>query len=276
MFCFCRTASGFRRGFRGLTLLAMASIMLSMTFQRDKSDPPLPENATLGEWALFLDLDGTLIDLAPTPDSVIVPPGLIETLAVLDQKMSGALAIISGRSLGVIDRLLAPLRLAAAAEHGAQIRPAAHDTGEPVGDLAVPQSWRRQLHELARQWPGALIEEKPNGIAVHYRADPALEETVSAALAAIVAGDACFEVLPAAMAREIRHRAANKGEALRRLMRRPPFATRRPLFVGDDVTDEDAIKAACALGGIGLRVPDHFGGAPARVRAWLCELAGRD
>ncbi|WP_166645065.1 trehalose-phosphatase [Dongia mobilis] len=246
-----------------------------MTFQRDISDPPLPDHATLGEWALFLDLDGTLIDLAPTPDSVVVPPDLIETLAVLEQTMSGALAIVSGRSLGVIDRLLAPLRLAAAAEHGAVIRAGAHDAAEAGGDMAVPASWRRQLRQLAQQWPGALVEEKPNGIAVHYRANPALEEMVSTALAAMVAGDSSFEVLPAAMAREIRHRDANKGAGLQRLMRRMPFAARRPLFIGDDVTDEDAIAAAQALGGIGLRVPDHFGGAPARVRAWLCELAGR-
>lgn len=250
--------------------------MLPMTFQRDKSNPPLPDHVNLGEWALFLDLDGTLIDLAPTPDSVVVPPDLIETLAVLDKKMSGALAIISGRSLGVIDRLLAPLCLVAAAEHGAVIRAAAHDTHGAGGDMAVPDSWRRHLRELALQWPGALIEEKANGIAVHFRANPALEEMVSSALAEMVAGQDAFEILPAAMAREIRHRDANKGVALRRLMQGEPFIRRRPLFIGDDVTDLDAIRAAQALGGIGLHVGEDFEGEPARVRAWLGDLAGRD
>lgn len=246
-----------------------------MTSERENVTPPLPGHATLGDWALFLDLDGTLLDLAPTPDSVSVPGDLIETLAALQIRLDGALAILSGRSLGVIDHLLQPLRITAAGEHGASLRWSGSDPASEEADAVVPEAWRRRIHEMALSWPGALVEEKPHGIAVHYRANPALETEVSALLGQIVDGDRSFEVLPAVLAREIRHRLVNKGAALRRLMRVSPFDGRRPFFIGDDVTDEDAIEAAAQLGGVGLRVAEGFAGGPADVRTWLRQLSGR-
>lgn len=244
-----------------------------MTFQRDIANPPRPDCMPPGDWALFLDLDGTLIDLAPTPDSVSVPTDLIETLAVLQAQLSGALAIVSGRSLDVIDSLLAPLKLAAAAEHGAELRPENEVSPQDDSHMTVPASWRAHLRDLATHWPGALVEEKPHGVAIHYRANPALEAEIGGAMESMAAQHPDFEVLPAIMAREIRHRDANKGAALRRLMEMAPFSARRPLFIGDDVTDEEAVRAANDLGGVGLRVPQHFGGEPERVRAWLSEFA---
>lgn len=247
-----------------------------MMVERDITDPPLPEGASLGEWAIFLDLDGTLLDLAPRPDAVRVPEDLTDSLHALQQRCGGAVAILSGRPLATIDDFLQPLRPAAAAEHGAVLRRA--DGSIDPSDIAavVPAAWRRMIHDMIDGWPGALIEEKPHGFAVHYRANPALEPVISAALHDIAAADDDFEVLPATMAREIRHRMAHKGNALHRLMETAPFAGRQPLFIGDDITDEDAIRAAEQLGGRGLRVADWFDGAPARVRAWLKELAGRD
>lgn len=246
-----------------------------MILEREQIDPPLPDHVTLGGWALFLDLDGTLLDLAPKPDSVVVSQDLIETLAVLQTKLEGALAILSGRSLSVIDRLLHPLQLAAAGEHGISLR--GSDGGAVLESEAamVPTAWRTRIHELALAWPGALVEEKSHSIAVHFRANPALETEIAAELGRLVANNAGFEVLTAIMAREIRHCTANKGSALRHMIQWPAFASRRPLFIGDDVTDEDAIVASRALGGLGLRVADHFNGQPANVRAWLKQLAGR-
>ncbi|WP_374367461.1 trehalose-phosphatase [Dongia sp.] len=247
-----------------------------MIIERDISDPPLPDNVATGDWALFLDLDGTLLDLAPTPDSVIVPKDLIETLAALHTRLDGALAIVSGRSLSTIDAFLQPLRLAAAGEHGAVLRYADGSFGGAGASAAVPVLWRAKIRDAARNWPGALVEEKPHGIAVHFRANPKLETEITTALADLTAADPAFEVLPAAMARELRHRGAHKGAALRHLMQTSPFAGRRPLFIGDDVTDEDAITAAQALNGIGLRVPEHFAGQPTLVRAWLRHLSGKE
>lgn len=247
-----------------------------MIFKREKSDPPLPDRASIHDWALFLDLDGTLIDLAPTPDAVVVTSDLIESLAALQRHLQGALAIISGRSLETIDKLLQPLHLAAAGEHGAAVRDINGIVRGVVSDASVPVEWRAFLFEAAKSWPGALVEEKPHGVAVHFRANPALESEVSAELARLVARDSNFEILPASMAREIRHKKVNKGAALNALMRDAPFVGRRPLFIGDDVTDEDAIAAAQALGGLGLRVPEQFGGQPSQVRSWLRDIAGKD
>lgn len=246
-----------------------------MMVEREIPDRPLPEAASLGDWALFLDLDGTLLDLAPTPDSVRVPKDLPAALSSLALRCGGAVAILSGRSLETIDTLLRPLRPAAAAEHGAVLRRADGSIDPGDAEAVVPAAWRGEIRILAAGWPGALVEEKPHGIAVHYRANPELEPVVTSALNRIARANNAFEVLPAIMAREIRHRMAHKGEALCRLMRTAPFAGRRPLFIGDDVTDEDAIRASEQLGGHGLRVHERFDGAPAKVRDWLRHLAGR-
>lgn len=244
-----------------------------MMLQRDDNRPPRPGLINLRDWALFLDLDGTLLDLAATPDSVFVPRHLIETLAALRTRLSDALAIVSGRPLRSIDRLLHPLLIAAAGEHGAVLRFPGGEIAEAGADTVVPAQWREAIHQRADNWPGVLVEEKSHCVAVHYRGNLAAAVPVMTLLESLVAADAAFEVLPALMARELRHRSINKGDALAALMAREPFRGRRPIFIGDDVTDEEAIAAAVRLGGIGLRVHEVFEGEPARVRAWLADLA---
>jgi trehalose 6-phosphate phosphatase len=246
-----------------------------MMLQGDQTLPPSPDQINRREWAIFLDLDGTLLDLAASPDSVLVPKHLIETLAALRRGFSGALAILSGRSIRIIDRLLHPLLLAAAGEHGAVIRCADGAIKEADTSTVVPANWRQIIHEAAGNWPGVLVEEKSHGVAIHYRHNLSAALPIMSLLEEMIKEDDAFQVLPAVMARELRHRSINKGDALmRRLMAdRSHFDGRRPLFIGDDVTDEDAIAAADRLGGIGLRVPDAFAGEPARVRAWLAEIA---
>lgn len=246
-----------------------------MMLQRNHNLPPQADRFDFHDWALFLDLDGTLLDLAASPESVFVPKRLIETLASLRAQMNGAVAILSGRALRSIDRLLHPLLITAGGEHGAVLRLPDGEIVEADSGTVVPAHWRQLIHQQAEELPGILVEEKLHGVALHYRADPGLGVPVTALLEQLVESDPNFEILPALMARELRHRSINKGAALARLMATAPFSGRRPLFIGDDVTDEDAILAAGKLGGLGLRVPDAFAGEPARVRNWLSELALR-
>ena len=237
------------------------------------SSAPCPQDIDLAKWAMFLDLDGTLLDIAASPDSVLVPQRLIEALAALRARADGAVAVLSGRTLRNIDRLLHPLIITAGSEHGAVLRLPDGEVADSGSATVVPEHWRRIISAEAARWPGVLIEEKAHGIALHYRANPALSVPVIALLEQFVESDPTFEILPALMARELRHRSVNKGEALRRIMHVDPFRGRLPLFIGDDVTDEDAVRAAEEMGGVGLRVADAFAGEPARVRDWLAKVA---
>jgi trehalose 6-phosphate phosphatase len=224
--------------------------------------------------ALFLDLDGTLLEIAPTPDQVKVPPGLPPLLCNLRSLLGGAVAIVTGRSIGFVDSILMPFAGSAAGEHGVALR---YDDGtieEMPSGAAVPPSWREALEAAAERWPGVLIEPKPHGVAVHYRLIPERGNDVWRLVRALVPQDhPWFRLMPAREAVEIGPRAASKGHAVERLMAQPPFHGRRPIFVGDDFTDEAGMEAARRLGGEGLRVAEVFGGEPAAVRAWLARGA---
>lgn len=223
-------------------------------------------------WALFLDIDGTLIDIAPRPQDVIVPSDLPALLQAASVRFGGALALVSGRALDVIDQLVAPLRLPAAAEHGAIIR-LSDGTVQTCVARGVPLSWREHLHAETKDWTGVLVGEKQASVAVHYRLAPEREAEVRALVMRIVAEDPAFEVLPARMAFEIRPRGADKGTAIRRFLETAPFQGRVPVFVGDDVTDEDGFAVARAAGGLGLHVAHDFGDETANVRQWLKTIA---
>lgn len=219
-------------------------------------------------WALFLDIDGTLIDIAPRPQDVIVPADLPDLLHAVSDRLGGALALVSGRALDVIDQLMAPLILPAAAEHGAIIRRSdgSVQTCVPHG---VPLSWREHLRAETKDWTGVLVGEKQASVAVHYRLAPERENDVHALVKRIAAEDPAFEVLAARMAFEIRPRGADKGTAIRRFLETIPFHGRVPVFVGDDITDEDGFAVARAAGGLGLHVTHDFGDDTANVRHWL-------
>jgi trehalose 6-phosphate phosphatase len=230
--------------------------------------------------ALFLDLDGTLLEIAPTPEAVVVPPGLPGLLANLQTLMGGALAIVTGRSIGVIDSLLAPFVASAAGEHGAALRYQDGSIEEMPKGMAVPAEWRQALQAAAERWPGVLVEPKPHGVAVHYRLVPEHGNDVWRLVRALVPQNhPWFRLIPAREAVEIGPRAVSKGYAVERLMAHTPFQGRRPIFVGDDFTDEAGMEAARQFGGEGLRVAEVFGGEPAAVRAWLSRgadlLSGR-
>jgi trehalose 6-phosphate phosphatase len=226
--------------------------------------------------ALFLDFDGTLVEIAATPEQVVVPPSLPDLLARLYRQLGGALAIVSGRPLAQTDRLLRPFSASGAGEHGVSVR---YDDGTleemPIG-VAVPEQWRSSLESAAKRWPGVRVEEKPHGVTMHYRLAPERSEEVWSLVRTLVPSDhPWFRLLPAREAVEISLRSVSKGHAVERLMAHHPFHGRRPIFVGDDVTDEAGMSMARRFGGLGLRVAEVFGGDPAQVRAWLMQSAER-
>jgi trehalose 6-phosphate phosphatase len=224
------------------------------------------------DWGLFLDLDGTLLDIAPTPDAVSVPSDLVMDLARASKALGGALAIVSGRRLDDIDLLLRPLRLPLGSEHGAVIRLPNGFYDEIV--LKVPDEWKHALRDLADAYPGMLAEVKGHSVVAHYRNAPNHEQTVRQVVHALVARDPDnFEVLEAKMAFEIRPRTVTKARVVFELMTLPPFAGRVPVFIGDDLTDEDGFAAVRALGGIALDVAEAFAGRPSDVRRWLKRFA---
>ncbi|MEZ5786461.1 MAG: trehalose-phosphatase [Xanthobacteraceae bacterium] len=231
----------------------------------------MPVSERIETLAVFLDIDGTLLDIAPSPQAVIVPAGLIDALMRLHDSLAGALAFVSGRPLVEIDRLFAPMHIPAAAEHGAVVR--LPDGKVEEANIAVPKAWRTALKQLAAQHPGIFIEEKAHSIVTHYRLAPDAEPIVRQAVHQIAAGALDrFDVLPARMAYELCGRDVAKGAAVRRLMRIPPFAGRKPIYVGDDATDEPAIAAVQETGGLGFHVARDFNGQPERVRAWIRSL----
>jgi trehalose 6-phosphate phosphatase len=231
------------------------------------ADPPSAQS----DWALFLDVDGTLLDIASTPDGVVVPADLVADLAAASRALGGALAVVSGRMLSDVDRLIAPLRPPAGAEHGAVVRLPTGQIDEI--DIKIPPDWTDALRAAAADKPGVLIEPKTHSVVAHFRLAPAHENFLHELCVRLAAGrDDVFEVLHGKMMFEIRPRSVTKARPVERLMAVEPFKGRVPVFVGDDVTDEDGMRAAAALGGAGYNVARSFG-RPADVRRWLKTVA---
>jgi trehalose 6-phosphate phosphatase len=222
--------------------------------------------------ALLLDMDGTLVDLAPTPEAVVVAPGLTDALVSLRNRLNGALAIVTGRPIETIDRLLGTAPGAVAGEHGGAIRHAPDAPLERPNLPAPPATWLEAAKALVGAFPGAVLETKARGFALHYRLAPEAGPVFHSVLRALVAGSDGFQLLPAHMLWEVRPLGADKGRAVEALMARAPFSGRLPVFIGDDVTDEDGMRAARKLGGAGFRVDAVFGD-PDGVRSWLSRSA---
>lgn len=230
-------------------------------------------------WAFFLDLDGTLVDIAPTPEAIVIPPELPGLLVRLGERTGGACAVVTGRTIDTIDRVLAPLRLPVAGVHGAEIRLA---NGRRIADpaLSALAPARAALTDLTRRHPALFLEDKGVALTVHYRADPGLAGVVAEAARRAVAADEGLAVQHGKMVVEVRPAHADKGRAVETLMAAPPFRGRKPLAAGDDLTDEHMFRAAAGLGGSGVRVgtDDRVSEAqarlpdPASMRAWLARL----
>ena len=243
------------------------------------SCPSLPP-ALDTDCALFLDVDGTLVGFAGHPEHVRIPPCLVESIATISQRLHGALALVSGRPLTQLDQLFAPLQLPAAGLHGAQLRRNGNDTA-PLQQTA---DWLHDLRQHALQFahahPGVLIEHKGQALALHWRNAPDAEAQVLAFAHAqlpqlpgvrLQPGNRVVEFLPAGH---------DKGAAIKALMQAAPFAGRRPVFVGDDLTDEDGFAVVDQLGGHGVLVGQRDGSHAryaladvAAVHHWLREAA---
>jgi trehalose 6-phosphate phosphatase len=235
----------------------------------------------LQECAILLDVDGTILDLAPTPPEVWVPPSLRHAMTRLLERTGGALALVSGRSLSDLDLLFSPLQLPAIGGHGAEFRP--YIGGELDGRRPVPlgAALKRKFAKVAEIGPGILIEDKGYSIGLHYRLAPDLEDVVNEAVARVCAEDpsAPIEILRGKSVLEIKQVGFNKGTAVRELMRHPPFVGRRPIFIGDDVTDESVFEIIAEFDGLAFAVGRMVAGVnghfekPEAVRGWLTRIA---
>jgi trehalose 6-phosphate phosphatase len=243
---------------------------------------PVPRSLVphLSESAILLDIDGTLLDLMPTPREVWVPPGLAKTLNRLLARTNGALALVSGRSLNDIDLIFAPEQFPAVGGHGAEMRITTDSEAVAAHAPPMDKELKRRLAAIARLSPGILLEDKGYSLALHYRLAPHAEKAIYAAVSLIRADlpNAPIEVLPGKCVCEIKHSGFTKASGVRELMMHEPFKGRRPFFIGDDVTDESVFAIMPDLEGLAFSVgrrakgvAGHFD-APSDVREFLTHL----
>ncbi|HEX4272205.1 MAG TPA: trehalose-phosphatase [Rhizomicrobium sp.] len=231
-----------------------------------------------GNTALFLDIDGTLLDLARTPDLVKVPRDLLRALERLSRELSGAFAFVSGRSLESIDKLFSPFKPAAIGAHGGEIRGI---DGTVARSQALPDSVREVFTGLAGNIPGLLLEDKKCALALHYRLAPEARPVLTSAMEkhAKLFETEKVHILQGKSVIEARRLGVDKGTAVAALAKQRPFAGRAILFGGDDTTDLDVFRILPGLGGRGFSVGQHFPGAehvfesPRAVRQWLTRTA---
>jgi trehalose 6-phosphate phosphatase len=222
--------------------------------------PPLISAAD----ALYLDFDGTLADLAPRPDRVEIRRELPALLLALHARLDGAVAIVTGRRLATVDDLLAPVVLPGAGLHGAELRKEAGGHARlqrPPGMGELVEALRARFGSI----DGLFIEDKEAAVALHYRLAPERADECTAAMRSL-ATNLALEVIRGHCVVEARPRGVNKGRALRTLAQYRPLAGRRPVFIGDDVTDEDGFRVAAELGGYGVKVGDGVSEARYRCR----------
>lgn len=241
---------------------------------------PSPGTVDLRRTVLLLDVDGTLLDIATTPTGVVVPKSLRPALRKLLALSGGAVALVSGRTIDMLDRLFAPFKAPAIGGHGAEMRLSA---GGPVMKGHPPslsEALRERLHAVATIDPRLLVEDKLHSIAVHYRLAHQHESFLKQEIAGIVAAGADqVEILSGKAVIEVKPKHFNKGSAVMELMTSSPFSGRIPLFIGDDTTDESVFAILPEFSGIGFSVGKAIEGAegivpsPEHVRSWLAELA---
>jgi trehalose 6-phosphate phosphatase len=207
-----------------------------------------------GEWALFLDIDGTLLDLAETPDGIDVPASLPAELACVSRKLGGALALVTGRGLGYADQLFQPYSFPIAGLHGAERR---SGDGAVTKAETTPQfeQLKTRLAAQTAGWHGVIIEDKGAAVAAHYRLAPDREIDLEPLMQeALDRAGANWHMQHGKMVIEIRPSSADKGHAVEAFLEQPPFAGRRAIAIGDDVTDEAMFRAVNRTGGLSIRV----------------------
>jgi trehalose 6-phosphate phosphatase len=228
---------------------------------------------------MFLDVDGTLIELTDSPLETFADQELKNLLGSVAERLGGAVALVSGRSIQYLDALFKPLRLPAAGLHGVERRKASGDMqGASFVDTRL-DSARAALNALVEAHPGTSIEDKGRTIAVHFRLAPQVESSLRESLIAITKPlGANYHIQEGNMVLEIKPRGFNKGTAIRKFMQEPPFSGRQPVFIGDDLTDQGGFQVVEEQGGISVAVGDRVRGQfrvddPAAVRSWLRDVA---
>ncbi|MEZ5854341.1 MAG: trehalose-phosphatase [Hyphomicrobiaceae bacterium] len=238
-----------------------------------------PSITDFDQTAFFLDFDGTLVEIAPTPDAVRLCDAARGALRALLAATHGAVAIVTGREIEAIDDFVAPLRLPVAGVHGLCRRDAAGIVYAQAVDLSFLEGAGLTLDALARQHPGLLVERKSRSIALHYRSRPDCEALCRSAMEEIVGANAAVGLMQGKMVVEARAEGADKGTAIAAFLREEPFLGRRPVFAGDDVTDEDAFRAVNALDGVSIKVGPGVTQARYRLEdtaafiEWLCSIS---
>lgn len=247
--------------------------------------PPLPQPGD--RWAVFLDVDGTLVAIAETPEAVRVEPALRLLLERLAGANGGALALVSGRSLASIDAVFAPLRLPAAGLHGWERRRSDGTLAPAAEPTAILAPLRPVLLAFAAARAGLRVEDKGGSLALHYRLAPQYAAAVCQRAREIAAAEPQLRLIEGRKVVEFVPRGSDKGAAIADFLAEPPFAGRMPVYAGDDTTDEDGFAAVNRLGGLSIKVanPEARGGHATQARhrlpsisalhAWLAALAER-
>lgn len=225
--------------------------------------------------ALFLDVDGVLLDFAAHPDAVRLAPGLLERLDALHAACGGALALVSGRSIATLDALFAPLRLPCAGLHGLERRNGARTERVDVDDTLLDDV-RAAARLVTARYPGAVLEDKGIALALHWRGEPLAAPDLQGLAAGAAMRLPGYHLQPGDHVVELKPAAADKGVAIEAFLREAPFAGRTPVFAGDDLTDEHGFDVVNARGGhsilVGMRAPsaaEHALQDVAAVHRWL-------
>ena len=226
--------------------------------------PPKPSP----DWCYFLDFDGTLVDIASRPDAVIVAPDLANLLSTVINAAGGAVAIVSGRPIREIDELLGRLPIRVAGQHGMELRLDPGDDASLTGGAQdLPAGVKEELQALSARVKGSFVEDKGMSAALHYRAAPEHGDELEQAVRALVAAyDGTLSLVPGKCVFEVKMAGIDKGGAVMQLLELDAFRGRRPVMIGDDITDEDAFRVVNRQGGVSIHVGDGSGITEAAFR----------
>lgn len=253
-----------------------------MNIQTHTTPAPEPCNFATKRTCLFIDVDGTLVDHQPRPDDVRIDNEILMLLSRIQRQLQGAVALISGRTLGTLDRLFAPLQIAAAGVHGFERRCAEQRIHRPsLGDVDMGAA-RARLDRAVAENPGLLLEDKGSGFALHYRARPDL-----AAMTTLLVNDCArqlgrrFEVIEGYCVVELKPAGHDKATAVEAFLNEDPFMGRIPIYLGDDLSDFDGFGAVRRNLGVDISVGNRVSARwhlenPSAVRSWLQRFAAQD
>ncbi len=258
---------------RGVTADTMGNPLASLG-ARDM----LPSIDDLEQYCIFLDLDGTLVEIEDRPDDVRIDPATLRFIERLRDKVGRALALLSGRDIHVIDRLLYPLVLPVAGVHGLQRRDASGRLHSPIIDQSVVDAIATKIEAAFVSEPGVIIERKTGAVAIHFRLRPDFEKRCLALARKIICDRPGLDMIKGKMVCEIRVHGNDKGAVIATFLEERPFKGRRPIFAGDDATDEPGFVTANARDGVSIKIGENPTAAKFRVatilelRNWLDEL----